>query len=251
MAQRSTPGAPVNAWGKPNPVIMSRDQQILFKEYGRNVQNMVAFIKEQDDRAKRTQLARTLIELMRMLNPLPGNDTPDFYHKLWDHLHIMGGYELDVDSPFPVPTPEKVAERPQPLKLPGSHIKLKNYGKNIELIMEKAAAIEDQEEREAAIGYIGRLIKSFYAGYNKEILDDANVLGTIRELSNGKLTMDLAKVEAEGLFATNTTNRPVMHNFQHENREQGHGREGREGREQRQGGQNFRGKQNNKGRRRY
>jgi hypothetical protein len=246
---KSTATPSTNAWGKPNPIIMSRDQQILFKEYGRNVQSMVEFIKAEDDRAKRTQLAKTLIELMRMLNPLPGNDTPDFYHKLWDHLHIMAGFELDVESPFPVPTPEKVAERPQPLKLPGSHIKLKNYGKNIELIMEKAALIEDVEEREAAIGYIGRLIKSFYAGYNKEILDDANVLGTIRELSNGKLTMDLAKIEAEGLFAVSS--RPAVHNFQHENQQQG--REGREPREQqRQGGQNFRGKQNNKGgRRRY
>ena len=211
------------------PIIFNRDRQILFREYGRNIQVMVHHIAELDDRAKRTQLARTTVELMRMLNPQPGNDTVEFYQKLWDHLHIMGNFALDVESPFPVPTPEKLAEKPQPLRPAGGHVKFRSYGRNLELMVKKATAIEDEEERFSAILFIGRLIKTFYANMNKETLEDKSILRILGEMSNGKLTLPPdALSERESLFVVGRNVTP-LHNFQQERGEGGtHRNEGRQ-----------------------
>lgn len=219
---------------KPPVAIFDRSKAILFKEYGRNVQAMVEHLMAQEEEEKKNQLARTLIEVMRLINPQPGNDTADYYHKLWDHLHIMADFKLEIDSPFRKPTPESVAEKPLPLRPPVLNIRFKNYGKNLELLIKQAIEIEDPEEKEAAIIGIGKLIKGFYASYNKDLLDDIAVLNTITELSNGKLTIDIDYVSAEGLFNSEGNSR-VTHNFQQENN-RNHGRSGRNNSRQRHGG---------------
>ena len=196
-----------------------RDKPILFREYGRSVQDMVESIRAEADRPKRTQLARTLIELMRMLNPQPGSETPEYYQKLWDHLHIMGEYELDVDSPFPLPAPEKAFAKPQPLKPPLTHVRFKNYGRNAELIVERFLAMEEGDERDGAIAFLGRLIKSFYAAYNKEIMDDNAISARIYELSAGKVKPNLERIVELGLSynAPHAGSARAVHNFQIEN----------------------------------
>ena len=176
------------------------EQPILLREYGRNIHTMVAHMKAAPDREQRTRMARTIIELMRMLNPEPGNDTADYYHKLWDHLYAMAGYDLDVEAPFPVPDPAQKAARPEPLEPAGKRTRNKNYGRNLQLLIDKVAATEDPEEREAGIVTIGRLIKGFYAAYNRDVIDNRSAVDLIREMSNGKLVVDLARVETEGLF---------------------------------------------------
>jgi hypothetical protein len=60
--------------------------------------------------------------------------------------------------------------------------------------------IEDKEEQEAAVIYIGRLMKSFSNLWNKENLDDDTIAKNIRELSRGILEIDLEKVKANNLF---------------------------------------------------
>ena len=40
-------------------------------------------------------------------------DVGDFKHKLWDHLALIASFELDIDSPYPVPEPAKFVEKPK------------------------------------------------------------------------------------------------------------------------------------------
>jgi hypothetical protein len=192
---------------------LPNEQPILLREYGRNIHSMVEHMVATEDKEQRTRMARTIIELMRMLNPEPGNDTADYYHKLWDHLYLMAGYELDIDAPFPKPDPVAKAARPAPLAPAGKNTKNKTYGRNLQLLVDKVATIEDPEEREAGIITIGRLIKGFYAAYNREVIDNRTALDLILNMSNGKLTFDLARVESEGLFNPPRDYKPV-HNFQ-------------------------------------
>ena len=42
---------------------------IILKEYGRNVQKLVDYIRTVPDKEKRTALATTLIDLIKQLNP--------------------------------------------------------------------------------------------------------------------------------------------------------------------------------------
>ena len=60
--------------------------------------------------------------------------------------------------------------------------------------------IESKEDRDDAIIYLGKLMKTFYSSWNKESLDDSVILKDIANLSEGVLKLDLDKVKEENLF---------------------------------------------------
>ena len=74
--------------------------KLYIPEYGRNVQKMVNYIKAIEDREKRNEQARAVIKVMEIINPQV-HLQEDYEHTLWDHLHIISGFSLDVDSPYP------------------------------------------------------------------------------------------------------------------------------------------------------
>ncbi len=120
----------------------STRNKLILSEYGRNVQNMVKYICELPTKEERNRYAAVVIDLMGFLNPHL-RDVADFKHKLWDHLHIISDYQIDVDSPYPKPTPEAIHLKPKPLRYPHQRIRYKHYGKTIELMIEKAKSIEE------------------------------------------------------------------------------------------------------------
>src|SRR5690606_27133531 len=63
---------------------------------------------------------------------------------------------------------------------------------------------EDSEEQEAAIIFIGQLMRSFHSTWNRDNFDDSIILDDIKLLSQGKLHIDLDKVKENGLFESNT-----------------------------------------------
>jgi hypothetical protein len=176
-------------------------QKLILKEYGKNVQRLVDHITGIEDREKRTASAYTAIEIIKQLNP-PLKQEND--QKLWDDLFIMSDFKLDVDSPFPMPEKELLGKKPPHIGYPKGEIKFKHYGRNIEKLIENAISIGDDEEQEAAIIFIGQLMRSFHTTWNRENFDDGIILDDIKTLSKGKLHIDLEKVKENGLFESNT-----------------------------------------------
>jgi hypothetical protein len=174
---------------------------VILKEYGKNIQRLVRHVAAMEDREHRTQSAFTLVELIKQLNP---NLKLESDQKLWDDLHIMSEFTLDIDGPYPQPEKELLGKRPQIIGYPAGEIKFKHYGRNIEKLIENAVKIENDEEQEAAIIFIGQLMRSFHSTWNRENFDDAIILDDIKTLSKGKLHIDLEKVKEMGLFETNT-----------------------------------------------
>jgi len=174
-------------------------EPIILKEYGRNIQNIVNYILKIEDKEKRSQFAKTLIELMRQINPAM-RDAQDSYHKIWDHLYIMSNFKLDVDSPYPKPETSIFDKKPMRVAYNTQSLYFKHYGRNIELLISKAIELTDKEEQDAAIIYVGRLMKRFYASWNKENIDDAIIVEHLHIMSKNKLRIDVEKVKAEGLF---------------------------------------------------
>ena len=172
---------------------------IKLKEYGRNVQKLVDYIRTLPDKEKRTELAYTLIELIKQLTPSL-KDQPENPQRLWDDLYIIADFNLDVNNPFPVPEPEVLFKKPMRVAYPQSEVRYKHYGKNIERLVKEAMKLEDQQEREDAIIYLGKLMKTFYGNWNKETLDDSVIIKDIQLLSQGKLTMNIEKVREDNLF---------------------------------------------------
>ena len=174
-------------------------QELLLREYGRNVQDLVNYITKVQDRAERTRLSQLLINLMSKLNPQL-RDTQDYQQKLWNHLYVMSGSTLDVDAPYQLSAMEYLNDKPQPMDYPLDTPNFKHYGKNVELLIQRATELEDTKEREAAIISIGKLMKTLYKSYNKDSITDDVILGDIRQISRGKLNMDLGYIESNNLF---------------------------------------------------
>lgn len=172
---------------------------IVLKEYGRNVEKLVNYLKTIEDKDKRTAYAHTLIDLMRQLSPSE-KETTETNQKLWDDLYIMADFDIEIDGPFPKPEEEVLNRKPDRLGYKSNQIKYRHYGKNIELLIQEAKGKTDPQEREDAIIYIGKLMKSFYGSWNKEGIDDGVILENIKTISNGELSIDLDKVKEDNLF---------------------------------------------------
>lgn len=171
---------------------------LILSEYGRNVQNMVKYILDLPTKEERNKYAQAVIDLMGFLNPHL-RDVADFKHKLWDHLHIISDFKIDVDSPYPKPTPE--AERPRPAHIgyPQQKIRFKHYGKTVEKLIEKAKEEEDQNRKAEMVQGIANFMKMAYVQWNKDNVADETIIKNLGELSNGALQLDenvnLNKVE--------------------------------------------------------
>ncbi len=172
---------------------------LILKEYGRNVQKLVEYIRTVPDKDKRTDLAYTLIELIKQLTPTI-KDQPEDPQRVWDDLYIIADFNLDINSPYPVPERDILFKKPDRVDYPQSQVRFKHYGKNIEKLVKEALKLEDAQERQDAIIYLGKLMKTFYGNWNKETLDDSVILKDIQEMSGGALDMTIEKVREDNLF---------------------------------------------------
>jgi hypothetical protein len=172
---------------------------IILKEYGRNVQKLANYLSTIEDREERTRYAYTLIELMRQLNPSvkENNETTQ---KLWDDLFIMTNFTLDVEAPYPPPEVDILTRKPKQVPYSTEPVRYRHYGKNLEKLIQEAGELEDEEERQAAIIYLGRLMKTFYGTWNRENVDDEVIIRDMKKMSRGKLTISAEEVKEKNLF---------------------------------------------------
>ena len=166
--------------------------KLLMPEYGRNIQQMVEYCKSLPSKEERNEVAKTIVEFMGQRN-LHLRDEENYKHKLWDHLYILADYDLDVDAPYPFPTKEELAQKPNRMDYPSFENEYKFYGKSILQLIDKAIELEEGEEKEALIQVIANNMKKSYNVYNKEHGQDEVIFGHLKELSQDKL--DLAGIE--------------------------------------------------------
>jgi len=178
---------------------IEKKHPIKFKEYGSNVHKLVEYLLTIEDKKKRTEMAHALVFLMKQVNPVMKNGE-DNTQKLWDHLFYISAFKLDVDSPFPMPEPSLFEKKPQHVDYNSNPIKLRHYGRNMELLAVEIAKVEDAEARENGTIYLGRLMKSYYAIWNKDNADDKVIVDQVKLLSKGKLDLSLEKVKSENLL---------------------------------------------------
>ncbi|MBI1316139.1 DUF4290 domain-containing protein [bacterium] len=171
---------------------------LKLSENGRIMQQMVERIVSIEDREQRSRAARQLVEIMASLNPQL-RDAPDFRHKLWDQIHIMSGFALDVDAPYPAPAPESLSTAPEKVAYPPKSIKHRHYGSILRQMIRSAMAMEpDAPGRGQLIRNIANQMKKSYLVWNKDTVDDEVVWKELSDLSEGML------VRGEGMQLTPT-----------------------------------------------
>jgi hypothetical protein len=161
-------------------------KRMALPEYGRNVQKMVDHVKTIEDRDERNRAAKTIIQIMGNLNPQI-RDVGDFKHKLWDHLALIANFELDIDSPYPVPEPAKFVEKPKHVEYKLGAIRFLHYGRIIEMMIDAASEKEDGEEKEYLTTLIVNHMKKSYITWNRSQVPDEVIIGDLLQLSRGKL----------------------------------------------------------------
>ena len=166
--------------------------KLLMPEYGRNIQQMVEYCKSLPSKEERNEVAKTIVEFMGQRNPHL-RDEENYKHKLWDHLYILADYDLDVDAPYPFPTKEELAQKPNRMDYPSFDNEYKFYGKSILQLIDRAIELEESEEKEELIQVIANNMKKSYNVYNKEHVQDEVIFRHLKELSQDKL--DLTGIE--------------------------------------------------------
>lgn len=158
----------------------------MLPEYGRNVQIMVNHAKTIENREERNKAADTIVQVMGSMNP-PLKDSKDYKHKLWDHLHIIGNFELDIDSPFGEPSPEVLFKKPDSIAYPHQKIRFQHYGKIAELMLAKSLAIEEGDARDQFVKHVANHMKLSYITWNKDSVPDFVIFKAVEDLSRGSV----------------------------------------------------------------
>ena len=175
----------------------TQQKRMPLPEYGRSIQNMVDHALTIEDRVERQRCAITIINMMGNMFPQL-RDTPDFKHKLWDHLAIMSDFKLDIDYPYEIVRKEKLATKPDPVPYPHTRIRYRHYGHIVEELIQKACEMAEGNEKQNLVALICNHMKKDYMTWNKDTVDDQKIAEDLSELSDGRLqlTDDILKLMA-------------------------------------------------------
>lgn len=166
----------------------TQKKKLLLPEYGRNIQKMVDYLLTIREREERTRAAKTVIDVMGNLYPHL-RDVPDFRHKLWDHLAIMSEFKLDIETPYPLPSLEKLREKPERLPYSSNHIRYRHYGKLVHKLLEEIRNQEDPDQKRALIVLTANHMKKSFLTWNKDTVEDEKIYDDINALYGSTLIL--------------------------------------------------------------
>jgi hypothetical protein len=187
-------------------------KKLALPEYGRHIHRLVDFIVNIKDIEERNRATRALINVMGNLNPHL-RDVSDFKHKLWDHLAIISDFKLEIDSPYPIPTRAILTEKPRRVPYNQGSITYKHYGKILERMVKKATEMPDNEEKKVLIEALANLMKKQYLTWNREAVNDSNILKDLAELSKGLINIsaqDMKLSETRDILLKTKKNKKII-----------------------------------------
>jgi hypothetical protein len=165
---------------------------------------MVDYLKTIEDRQKRNEQARAIVKVMEIINPAV-HLQDNYEQKLWDHLHIISGFDLDVDSPYPAPAPESLEEKPMMIPVSRKPNKASHYGRNIESFIDLIAGKEDGDQKTAMIRSLAVYMRQQYLIWNKDTVSDETIFQDIERLSDGRIKvpegLQLSRIDAGTTFS--------------------------------------------------
>jgi len=160
---------------------------LVLPEYGRNIQRMVDHCMSISDRDERTACAYSIIRSMG--NLFPELRAPENEHKLWDHLMIMSGFNLDIDFPCEVIRAADLEVQPERVGYVQTPIRYRHYGKIIQQMIDKTASMAEGAERDQMVLLLANHMKKQMLAVTHDGVDDAKVFKDLLELSHGAIRL--------------------------------------------------------------
>jgi len=155
-------------------------EKLKLPEYGRYIHDYVETIKSLPTKEERTKAAYSLVSTMAGINQTL-RESADFRRKLWDHLMIIANFELDVDSPYPLPEKDLLEEKPEPLGYDNNQISKPHYGKIVEQ-MANCIPNYEGEQREELINIVANTMKKNYLNWNKSSVTDQTIINDLKSI---------------------------------------------------------------------
>lgn len=173
----------------------TQQKRLVLPEYGRYIQQMVDHCVTIEDRDERTRCAYSIVASMANLFPELKHGG-EYSSKLWDHLAIMSDFRLDIDYPCEIIRPDSLHTLPDRVDYRKNIPYRRTYGKMVEQMIAKAAAMEPGEERDEFIRLLANQMKKLLTEVNREGVEDARVLKDLYEMSDGaiRITPDQMKL---------------------------------------------------------
>ncbi|MBK7410443.1 MAG: DUF4290 domain-containing protein [Saprospirales bacterium] len=167
----------------------ARDHLII-PEYGRHVQGMIQHATTIENPRERQAFVDRVVNLVVQMNAQNKN-MEDFREKVWKHVYRIAHFQLDVLPPSGViPKPEDMNKKPERIPYPQKSIHYKHYGYNVQKLVEKARAMQDNEKKDAFSYVIASYMKLAYQTWNREhFVSDDVVISDLEALSEGQLSL--------------------------------------------------------------
>lgn len=169
----------------------SAEETILYPEYGRHVQNLVNYALTIEDEEKRQSVVDGIIVLMGQILPNT-RSIEEQQDRFWNHIFHIADYKLNVKAPEGVEI-IRVDDHPKPSELayPKGSARYRHYGMNVQRLVKKALAMEDEEKKIEFVKIIGNYMKTAYRTWNAEhFVSDEMIINDLAKLSNGEFIID-------------------------------------------------------------
>lgn len=169
----------------------SSRENLTISEYGRHVQKLIKHAKTIEDKEERQAFVEAIIDLMHQMNPQNKN-VAEYRLRLWRHLFRIADYDIDVTAPEEVSAsrPEVQSDKVR-MHYPQSEFRYRHYGNTIQLMIEKAKEMEDEDMKKAFTEVIASYMKLAYRTWNREhYVNDEIIKGDLVKLSKGALKLD-------------------------------------------------------------
>ena len=174
----------------------SMRDDLVIPEYGRSIHEMVQHCLSIADKAERSKCAAAIVSVMGSVVSQEG-EKERAEQKLWNQLHVMARYELDVDAPFPKPEPAEKESAPAEMDYPNAQSRVGHFGKTTLDLIEAAKAMEEGEEKNILVVKVANLMKRHFLTWNRNTVEDAVIAAELRAKSDGALVLPEG-VELEG-----------------------------------------------------
>ncbi len=197
-------------------------EKLNMPEYGRHVQKMIEYVASLPDKEKRNEQIQSVVQVMGTLNPQL-RDINDFKHKLWDHVHVISDFTIDIDSPYATPTRESLSTAPSPIPLETTPVKAAHYGRNIQNMIDVIAQREDDDVKTYMIKTLASYMKQQYLIWNKDSVSEETIFNDIHKLSDGRITVPEGVHIGMGMTENNHQHNRNNQGGQHRNNHRNNG----------------------------
>lgn len=165
-------------------------ERLVLPEYGREVQQMVDYCVSLKSRAERQRCANTIIAVMERMMPHT-YENKDYRQKLWDHLALMSGFQLDIDYPCDITEAQKMLHKPAPMRYPMKRIPVRHYGNMMFEVFELLKNLPNGAERTELTRLAANQMKRDLVLWGHGSSDDEKVASDLADYTDGKIQLDL------------------------------------------------------------